>query len=183
MRPISAAFFVSVDGVVGSPQDWHFPYLSPQLANEVATQTAGAAALLLGRRTYQEWAGHWPHQDPADPLAAHLNAIPKLVASRTLTGVEWQNSTLLEGDAVTAVARLAQQHGPGLAVGGSPTLARALLTAGLITELRLVMHPLVVGTGQRLFPDGYAPLQLTLSDVQQHDNGVLVLAYHPREAT
>lgn len=179
MRQITAAFFISVDGVVEAPQNWHFPYLSPDMAAEVETQQSEASAFLLGRRTYEEWAGYWPHQDPADPLAHRRNTTRKCVASRTLDEVGWANSELLGCDAVEAVARLAAESGPPLAVAGSPTLFRSLLAAGLVTELRLVVHPLVVGKGQRLFDDSSNKIGLTLVDLQRHANGVAVVVYRP----
>lgn len=182
MRRITAAFFISVDGVVEAPQSWHFPYLSSQMAAEVEVQQADAGALLLGRRTYEEWAAYWPHQDPADPLAQRLNTIPKLVASRTVDRVTWEGSRLLEGDAVEAVSRLATGDGPPLAVAGSPTLFRGLLDAGLVDELRLVVHPLVVGKGQRLFSGPCESVALALNEVRIHANGVAVLAYHPKRS-
>ncbi|MDQ1630929.1 MAG: hypothetical protein QOC80_901 [Frankiaceae bacterium] len=179
-RTVTAAFFTGVDGVIADPQDWHFPYLSPQLAAEVRQQTYGAAALVLGRRTYESWAEVWPKAPASDPLAQHLNAIPKLVASRTLTEVDWQNSTLLPGDAIETIAAMATEGGAPLAVAGSPTLVRGLLQAGVLTELRLVVHPLVVGTGDRLFGES-DPVPLSLRDCQVHDNGVVVLVYTPRK--
>lgn len=180
MRLITAAFYISVDGVVEAPQDWHFPYLSPEMATEVETQQAAATALLLGRRTYEEWAAYWPHQDPTDPLAHRLNTTPKLVASRTLGDVTWTGSELLEGDAVDAVSRLASEDGSPIAVAGSPTLFRSLLGAGLVNELRLVVHPLVIGKGQRLFSDTAEKFPLALQDVHRHANGVAVLVYRPQ---
>jgi dihydrofolate reductase len=179
VRSITSAFFISVDGVVGTPQNWHFPYLNSHMRAEVEQQQSEAGALLLGRRTYQEWAGHWPQQDPSAPLARRLNSARKLVASRTLTNVDWDNSTLLEGDAIDAVALLAAEGGLPIAVAGSPTLVRALLGAGVITELRLVVHPLVLGKGERLFSRGTVPLNFVLDGVHPHDNGVVVLIYRP----
>lgn len=151
------------------------------MAAEVETQQVDAGALLLGRRTYEEWATYWPHQDPTDPLARRLNTTPKLVASRTLEDVPWQGSQLLKGDAVDAVSRLASEDGPPIAVAGSPTLFRGLLGAGLVNELRLVVHPLVVGKGQRLFSDAGDKIALALEDVQLHANGVAVLVYRPKK--
>jgi dihydrofolate reductase len=180
VRLITAAFFISVDGVVEAPQNWHFPYLSPEMVAEVETQQADAGALLLGRRTYKEWAAYWPHQDPTDPLAHRLNTTPKLVASRTLRDVTWEGSQLLEGDAVDAVGRLASEDGPPIAVAGSPTLFRSLLDAGLVNELRLVVHPLFLGKGQRLFSDAGDKIALTLQDMHLHANGVAVLVYRPQ---
>jgi dihydrofolate reductase len=182
VRLITAAFFISVDGVVEAPQNWHLPYLSPELAAEVETQQVDAGALLLGRRTYEEWAAYWPQQDRNDPLARRLNSIPTFVVSRTLGDVAWEASELLPGDAVEAVARLAAGDGSPIALAGSPTLFRGLLEAGLVDELRLVVHPLVVGTGQRLFGDASHRVALALEDVQLHANGVAVLVYRPHRS-
>ncbi len=102
MRKLVASFFISLDGVVEAPDKWHFPYFNEEMGAAVGEAMGATDSLLLGRRTYDEWAAYWPHQDPAsDPFVSIMNDTPKYVASTTLTEVDWQNSTLLEGDLAT----------------------------------------------------------------------------------
>ncbi|MGW6917460.1 dihydrofolate reductase family protein [Kitasatospora sp. NPDC054939] len=178
MRRITAGFFISLDGVVEAPYAWHFPYLSEEVTRAVADLTAGAEAMLFGRRTYQEFARHWaPRGD--DPLAARLAAIPKYVASTTLERVDWANSTLLTGDPAERIAELKRGGDGRVAVAGSAVLVRWLLAHGLLDELTLLVHPVVIGTGARLFEgesDRY-PLALTRSAALA--NGTLHVTYRP----
>lgn len=136
MRKIVAGLYITLDGVVESPEKWHFPYYDPDMARSVETLMGRCDAMLLGRRTYEEFAAHWPRQDPADPLAALMNERTKYVVSATLTDPAWQNTT-----AVTLQELAALREGPGgdLGISGSPTLVASLLREGLLDEL----HPLV----------------------------------------
>lgn len=176
-RKIVAGLFVSLDGVVEAPERWHFPYLSEEMGAAVGGMYAEADTLLLGRVTYEAFAAVWPHQ--TGEMADAINGIAKVVASRTLNRVEWSNSTLIEGDAIAAVKELKERPGGAIAVTGSVSLVRALLAAGLLDELRLLVHPLVVGTGMRLFPDGTPPVPLALARSAAFANGVLDLTYRP----
>lgn len=182
MRTLSAHYFISADGIVDSPQNWHFPYAGPEVQKVVDVATAGVDALLLGRHTYEEWAAFWPQQS-GFPLADFINDTPKYVASSTLTSVDWARSELLRGDATEAVRRLKRQAGGRIAVNGSGTLLRSLLLAGLVDELHLLVHPIVVGSGKHLFQDGSQALGLTLASQQTLDGGVLHLVYTPAAAT
>ncbi|GAA4601932.1 dihydrofolate reductase family protein [Actinoallomurus liliacearum] len=172
-----AGLFVSLDGVVEAPETWHFPYLSEEMGAAVGQMYTEADTLLLGRVTYEAFAAVWPHQ--TGEMAEAINGIRKLVASTTLTEAGWTNAELIGGDAVAAVKELKQRPGGTTAVAGSIRLVRALLEAGLLDELRLLVHPLVVGTGQRLFPDGTAPVPLELSRSNVFTTGVLDLTYRP----
>jgi dihydrofolate reductase len=181
MRKINAGLFMSLDGVVEAPQTWHFPYFDDQMGAAVGEMMGGADTMLLGRQTYQEFADYWPNADPADAITAKMNETPKLVASRTLDRVEWQNSTLLDGDAADALRAIKAGPGGDIGISGSPTLVRSLLDAGVLDELRLLVHPIVVGHGKRLFPDGTSTVPLALTASTVFDSGVLYLTYRRAE--
>ncbi|TDQ46128.1 dihydrofolate reductase family protein [Actinorugispora endophytica] len=176
-RKIAAGLFVSLDGVVEAPETWHFPYLDEEMGAAVGQMYAEADTLLLGRVTYEAFAAVWPHQ--TGELAEAINGIRKLVASTTLPGTDWTNADLIEGDVVAAVKELKAGPGGAIAVAGSISLVRTLLGAGLLDELRLLVHPLVVGAGERLFPDGTAPARLDLTRSAAFTTGVLDLTYQP----
>jgi dihydrofolate reductase len=174
MRKIVSGLFISLDGVVEAPDQWHFPYLNEEMGNAVQSMMDSGEAMLLGRRTYEEFAAYWPTS--TDDFAGRMNGTPKYVVSNTLTSAEWQNSTLISGDVIKEVAQLKEQPGGHLAMTGSGTLARSLLREGLLDELHLLVHPIVVGNGNRLFDDGpQVPLRLT--DSQTFSTGVLHLTY------
>jgi len=180
MRKVVASFFISLDGVVGAPDKWHFPYHDDEMGKAIDEGIAASDVLLLGRRTYEEWAAYWPQQDPtSNPIVSIMNETPKFVASTTLERVDWQNSTLLEGDLTGAVNELKAQPGKNIGMSGSATLVRSLLEAGVLDELRLLVHPLVVGSGAKLFPDGTSPVSLELVDSKTFSTGVLDLTYRP----
>ena len=179
MRKIVAGLFMSLDGVVEAPEQWHFPYLNDEMQQAIGTQMAAADTLLLGRRTYQEFAGYWPHQGGDVPLADYMNATPKLVASTTLDRVEWRNATLLAGDLAGELAGRKRQPGKNLLVTGSSTLVRSLLRDGLLDELELLVHPVVVGSGKHLFEDMGLRVTLELVDARTFRTGVLHLTYRP----
>jgi dihydrofolate reductase len=134
--------------------------------------------LLLGRKTYEIFAAHWPHA-PDEPGAEQLNGARKYVASRTLDTVEWENSTLLEGDVPKAVAKLKQEEGPEIQVHGSADLIQTLLEHDLVDEFRLMIFPVVLGTGKRIFGDGAVPAGLTLADSATSSTGVVMATYKP----
>ena len=123
-RKLISTFFVSLDGVVEAPQDWHFPYFNDEMTAAIGATMASSGAMLCGRVTYQEWAGFWPDAD--NEMAAFMNETPKYVASTTLDDVDWSNSHLLEGDVPAAVAALKEQPGKDIVMSGSATLARSL---------------------------------------------------------
>ena len=182
MRTLAAHYFISADGIVDSPQTWHFPYAGPDVQEVLDVTTAGVDALLLGRHTYEEWAAFWPQQT-GFPLADFINGTPKFVASNTLMSVDWAGTELLRGDVTEAVRRLKEQPGGRIAMNGSGTLLRSLLVAGLVDELHLLVHPVVVGTGKHLFQDGSQTFGLTLESQRTLDGGVLYITYTPAAAT
>jgi dihydrofolate reductase len=180
MRRLTASFFISLDGVVEAPQNWHFPYFNDEMGAVVGEAVAASDTFLLGRRTYEEWSAFWPHQDAAvNPMATAMNETPKVVVSTTLDQVDWQNSTLLEGDLAEAVAALKAQPGKNIGMSGSATLVRSLLEKELVDELRLLVHPLVVGSGSKLFENGTPAVSLELVDSSTFSTGVVDLTYRP----
>ncbi|MFD8756287.1 dihydrofolate reductase family protein [Kitasatospora sp. NPDC059577] len=161
-RRITAGLFISLDGVVEAPETWHFPYLNEEMGAVVGGLAAAADTLLLGRRTYETFAATWPHQ--TGDMADALNAVRKLVVSTTLTEPEWNNSTVLDGDLVAELTELKRQPGRDISVTGSIMLTRSLLRAGLIDDLHLLVHPVVLGSGIRLFTEqDRIPLRLAHS--------------------
>jgi dihydrofolate reductase len=131
--------------------------------------------LLLGRKTYEIFAAHWPHVD--DPGAAELNAATKHVASRTLENVDWVNSRLIEGDVARYVARLKEEDGPEIQVHGSSNLIQTLLEHDLVDEFRLMIFPVVLGSGKRLYGDGAIPAGLKVADSKTSSTGVVIATY------
>jgi dihydrofolate reductase len=180
MRKLSASFFISLDGVVEAPQNWHFTYFNDEMGAVVGEAIAASDAFLLGRRTYEEWAPFWPTEAAAEsPMAGALNDTPKYVVSTTLDKLEWQNSALLEGDLAKVVTELKARPGKNIGMSGSATLVRSLLELGLVDELRLLVHPLVVGSGAKLFENGTPPVSLELVDSRTFSTGVVDLTYRP----
>ena len=180
MRRIVAGLFISLDGVVEAPETWHFPYFDDEMGAIVGGQAAASDAMLLGRVTYQEFASYWPHQSADADFAGQMNGTPKYVASTTLADVDdWQNSTLLQGELGDAVRALKAQPGRDISVVGSPTLVRSLLRQGLLDELSLLVHPIVVGSGKKLFADEAERIPLELTASRTLPTGVLHLTYGP----
>jgi dihydrofolate reductase len=182
MRKIIAGEFLSLDGVMEAPNEWHFPYFNDEMGQAVGGQMTESDTLLLGRRTYEEFAAAWPSRPSDEPGADYMNNTPKLVASTTLTTLEWRNSRLLGGNLVDEITKLKQQPGKSISVSGSATLVRWLLRQSLLDELRLLVHPIVVGRGKRLFEGMDDRLPLKLLDSQTFSTGVLYLTYGPAGA-
>jgi dihydrofolate reductase len=176
MRKIVSGLFISLDGVVESPDKWHFPYFSDEMGAAVSAQAAEADTILLGRVTYSEFAAYWHDKGSDVPFADHLNNTPKLVASTTLKTVEWRNSSVISGDVVKELSRLKQLPGKNISIIGSGTLVASLLRDDVLDELRLLVHPIVVGRGKRLFADGFEK-KLKLVHSKTFSTGVLNLIY------
>jgi dihydrofolate reductase len=180
MRKIVAGLFISLDGVVESPEKWHLPYFSDEMGDVIGRRMAEADTMLLGRNTYQEFASFWPTQgaEVDKEMADNMNNTPKLVVSSTLDKVEWNNSTLIPGaTAVEDLTARKQEPGKNISVVGSPTLVRTLLRDGLLDEVDLLVHPIVVGSGKRLFPDGSDQQGLALVSSETFSTGVVHLIY------
>jgi dihydrofolate reductase len=159
---------------------WQVPYFDHDMDRLTADWIAAADAFLLGRRTYELFAKYWSQvTDPDDPRATRLNALPKYVVSTTLDRVRWHNSVLLQGDVAEEVAKLKRQPGSELQVHGSAALVRTLMKHGLVDEYRLLIHPVVLGNGKRLFADGTTPAALELIDTKTTGRGVVAHIYQP----
>src|SRR5918998_3570992 len=181
MRKVTAGLFVSLDGVVGSPEKWQLPYFNDEMGEVIGAAMTEADAMLLGRVTYQEFASYWPGVSSEDqPFAEHMNNTPKFVVSTTLEEpLEWNNSTLIKGNVAEEIAKLKQQPGKNIGIVGSATLVRSLLGDNLLDELSLIVHPIVVGSGRRLFEEGGAQKELKLVDSRVFSTGVVYLTYGP----
>ena len=180
MRKVVAGLFISLDGVIESPHEWHLEYFDADMMAAMEAHIAAEDTILLGRVTYQDWAPYWPTSTD-EPYASHINNTPKYVVSTTLDKVEWQNSTLLKGNLTEAITRLKQQPGKNIGVAGSPTLVQSLLQSDLLDELTLMVHPVVVGRGKRLFKDGGDLKRLKLVDTKTTSTGVVILTYQPNK--
>jgi dihydrofolate reductase len=175
MRSINAWLFMTLDGVVEAPENWVMP--DDEMFAAITEGYAEADALLLGRRTYEIFAASWPERGNDVDNAEWMNTTRKYVASTTLTSPQWQNSSVIEGDVTKAAAELRSQPGKNIIVNGSATLVRSLLDAKLLDELRLFVHPVLVGKGAQLFDAAGAQVELTLADTQPYQNGVVSLTY------
>ena len=183
MRKVVASEFISLDGVVESPDKWHFPYFNDQMGDAIGAAMAASDAMLMGRVLYEEWAAFWPNQDPDEnPVAERMNGVRKYVVSRTLEEpLEWQNSTLIGDNVAEEISRLKEQPGKDISISGSSTLVRSMLEENLLDELRIMVHPIVVGSGKRLFEDGGDQKALELVDSETFSTGVLYLTYQPTQ--
>ena len=184
---------LTLDGVVqsnGKPEPelrdgfeqggWQVPYLDEEFAALMTDWITAADAFLFGRGTYELFVGHWPMvTDPEDMLATKLNSLPKYIVSNTLEEVDWSHSIILRGDVVEQVAELKRQPGNELQVHGSGTLIRTLIAHGLVDEFRLLIHPVVLGNGARLFEPGTTPIALRLVDTKATGRGVVADVYQP----
>ena len=179
MRKIKSNFFISLDGVVESPDKWHFPYFNDEMGAAIGAGAANVGAYLMGRVLYEEWAAYWPnHAD--EPFGDVLNATKKYVLSNTLISAEWENSEILSGDTASKITDLKAEDGGDIVMSGSATTVRWLLGEGLLDELHLFVHPIVVGDGMaRLFPSDQPQTKLELLSAETFGTGVLNLAYAP----
>ena len=193
MRKLVVGSFMTLDGVVQAPgapnedQDggfahggWTVPLFDDELGQRMVALTERADALLLGRRTYEGFAASWPLVGDEDPIAARLNRIPKYVVSRTLRTAEWAGTTILSGDVAEEVAKIREQPGGEIHVSGSGTLVQTLLRHDLVDEFVLVVFPVLVGPGKRLFAEGTAPATLELVETAATGTGVMISTYRRR---
>jgi dihydrofolate reductase len=185
--------FLTLDGVLqapGGPDEdrdsgfvhggWSFPYDDEDFGKTMVGWFDNADAFLLGRKTYEIFAGYWPQvTDPDDPIAGKLNSLPKHVATTTLTSVAWENSSVLDGDVAAAVAKLKEQPGRELQVHGSGQLAHTLIAHDLIDEYRLLFFPVHLGSGKKLFQDGATAAALRLVSTTTTSTGVIIATYEP----
>ncbi len=180
MRKVVALELVSVDGVMESPEEWAFSYSNDEMEEANASGMATSDALLLGRVTYEGLAAFWPHQPGGTPMVDYINSVPKHVVSGTLEEpLEWKNSTLIKGSVAEGIAELKRRPGKDITIIGSGTLVRSLLRDGLLDELGLMVHPVVLGGGKRLFEDESDGKALELVDSRTFESGVVYLTYRP----
>jgi dihydrofolate reductase len=172
--------YISLDGVVDEPGEWSIPYFSDDLAKYKYDELFASDALLLGRITYEGFAAAWPIMEEIEgDFAVRMNTLPKYVVSTRLEQAEWNNSTIIRENVPEEVAELKQQAGEDILIGGSGALATTLLQHDLIDEVRMLVHPIAVGEGKRLFEGADEPIALKLVGTQSFDSGVVALTYHP----
>jgi dihydrofolate reductase len=190
---LTVTTFVTLDGVYqapGGPDEddergfrhggWSFPYADEDSGAVIVGWITKADAFLLGRKTYDIFASYWPKvTDPADPIASRLNALPKYVVSGSKRPLQWHNSHLVTGDVPTEIAKLKQLPGDELQVHGSGNLVHTLIRHGLADEYQLLVYPVILGTGKRLFPDGDIAAALRLTGSKTTGKGVQILTYEP----
>ena len=179
MRKINAWLFVTLDSVIEAPEKW--VKADDDMFGAIEADYAKSDALLLGRRTYETFAASWPERGSEVPNADWMNNTRKYVASTTLESPEWNNSTVIDDDVAGAVARLKLEDGKDIMVNGSGALVRTLMRDQLLDELRLYVHPVVLGSGRRLFEDGGGQFELKLADTHTYQNGVASLTYQPAD--
>lgn len=192
MRNVVVNEFLSLDGVMqapGGPDEdrrggfelggWHMPYGDDDMTAAALEAMDDLDGFLLGRRTYEIFASYWPSAPEDNPFTGRMNRLTKYVVSETVDEVEWTNSMLLEGDAVEAVAELKAQPGKDLQVLGSGELVQTLMEHDLVDEYNLMIDPVVLGSGKRLFGDGAPTTALELVEVETTDTGTAILTYRP----
>jgi len=186
MRKIVAGLFISLDGVVEAPDQWHFPYFNDEMGAAVTATFGSADTMLFGRTTYDSFAGAWPDREEAGEedaaFAKALGDMRKIVVSSKDLEFTWRNSEQLQGDFVEAVTALKNEPGANIGMSGSVSVVRQLLAAGLLDELHLLLHPIAVRNGMRLFDEGAEVVPLDLISSETFETGVLNLVYAPAEA-
>jgi dihydrofolate reductase len=180
MRKVIVVELLSLDGVMESPEEWAFSYSNAEMEEMNASGMAASDALLLGRVTYEGLAAFWPNQPSGEQMVDYINSVSKFVVSTILEEpLGWNNSTLIKGDVAEEVPRLKRQPGKDITIIGSGALVRSLLRDGLLDELRLMVHPVVLGAGKRLFENGGDQQALKLMDSKTFSTGVVYLTYQP----
>jgi dihydrofolate reductase len=177
-----ATEYLSLDGVFEEPGHWSFPFFGEDVSQFKFAELEASDALLLGRKTYEGFAAAWPTMQGTGEFGVKMNTMPKYVATSTLTTLDWAGARRIEGDLVAEVAKLKEQPGKDLLLSGSGQLFTALSNAGLIDVYRLMVHPIVLGAGDRLFVDEADRRTLTLAGSQTFGSGIIVLEYAPATA-
>jgi dihydrofolate reductase len=177
MRKVIVSTMVSSDAVMENPHHWSFDYMNEEITKYSYEQLFAADTLLMGRVTYEAFAEAWSSRAGSDEFADRMNSLPKYVASRTLKNLEW-NATLMEGDVAQVVAELKRQPGQDILQYGAGELTHALMQEGLVDELRLIVFPVIVGSGEHIFENGdKTPLKLV--HTRTFSSGVVALHYQP----
>jgi dihydrofolate reductase len=191
MRKINAALFITLDGVVEAPgsddaslpekRGWSMPFMDDEVGQVIGAGMATSDAMLLGRRTYQGFAAYWPTVPEDDPFGQFMNNQTKYVVSTTLDKAEWKNSHLIKGGVAAELNKLKQQPGKDINIVGSGTLTRSLLEADLVDELQLMLCPVVLGAGQRLFDDAHFTKSMKVLEAKSFDSGMIYLRLQPEK--
>jgi dihydrofolate reductase len=178
MRNVVVTMFMTLDGVIQDPHHWSFPYWNDDIAKFKYEELFASDALLLGRVTYEGFAEAWPQRDNNDPFTNRINTLAKYVVSTTLDKAEWNNSQIISANVLAEIKKLKQQDGMDIAVHGSATLVQTLIEHNLVDVYRLLVYPLVLGSGLRLFQEGS---KTNLKRVEQipFSTGVVGFIYHP----
>jgi len=189
MRKVTAGLYITLDGVIEAPgsgdptlpgkSGWSEPFTNDEIGALILNQIDNCDALLLGRKTYQGFAAFWPSVPDENPFGYRMNNTPKYVVSTTLNSVEWKNSTLLKGNLADEINRLKQQPGKNISMTGSCELVFSLLQQNLLDELQLMICPVVLGVGKRLFKESDVTKSLKLADSRTFSTGVVLLTYQP----
>ncbi|MEU4426491.1 dihydrofolate reductase family protein [Actinoplanes sp. NPDC024001] len=187
MAKVISTLFISADGVAEIDPDWHFPYFDEAMGRAVAEDYDTADVLLIGRETYGSFAGAWPDREAAGgedaPFAKQLGDMRKVVVSRQQLEFTWRNSEVIDGDLVDAVTALKADAGiKGLIIPGSISVVQQLLAAGLVDELRLLIHPVAARKGRKLFDEGDTAYHLKVAATESFPTGVIRVIYTPTEA-
>jgi dihydrofolate reductase len=186
LRKVIVTEFISLDGVIGEPQNWSFPYWGDDIAAFKNAELfgddtmAGSDTMLLGRVTYEGFAQAWPGRKGADPFSTRFNEAEKVVVSNTLTEATWENSHVLQGDLATGVNELKSRDGGDIYVHGSKMLVKSLMDAGLVDRFHLIVYPLVLGEGVKLFDEGKTA-KLKLVEARPFASGAVAMIYEPAE--
>jgi dihydrofolate reductase len=191
MRKLNAALFITLDGVVEAPggedtippeqRGWSMPYTDDEVGQVIGASMATSDAMLLGRITYQAFAAYWPNVSEDDPFGNFMNNQTKYVVSSTLDKAEWKNSHLIKGDVVAELNKLKQQPGKDISIVGSGTLTRSLIEADLVDELQLMLCPVVLGVGKRLFDDAHFTRSMKVLEVKSFNSGMIYLRLQPQK--
>ena len=184
MRKVVASEFVSLDGVVESPEKWHFPYFNDQMGEAIGAAMAASDAMLMGRVLYEEWVEFCHSRGSSRVVETTYFLTPFIWAATGFSSGSCfgQNSTLIGDNVAEEISKFKEQPGKDISISGSPTLVRSLLEEDLLDELRLMLHPIVVGSGKRLFEEGSDQKALELLDSKTFSTGVLYLTYQPAQS-
>lgn len=180
MGRIVVSEFLTLDGVMEAPNEWSFPYWNDDIGAFKLGEIRGADGLLLGRVTYEGFAAAWPERTDEEGFSDRMNGLPKYVVSTTMKDPSWNNSQVISENVTEQVAALKQQPGQDILINGSAQLIQSLMQAGLIDEYRLLVFPVVLGKGKRLFQDGI-DASLKLVETKPYDTGVVLLTYQPSQ--
>jgi dihydrofolate reductase len=191
MRKLISGLFITLDGVVEAPgsgdttlpdkRGWSMPFTDEEVGGFIMGGMASSDAMLLGRNTYENFAAFWSAQPADDPIAAHMNNQKKYVVSSTLKQADWNNSTLLKGDLAQAITQLKNQPGKDISIVGSGTLVQSLLQLDLIDELNLLICPVILGVGKRLFKEGVDTKVLKAVNPKTYGSGMTILTLQPNK--